>query len=331
MTSYVPPRKNSEFIIYVSLASRTDGDIFQANPSLSSGDVKTSQNGDALENITTLPVVTPASSKVIKVTLSAAEMNADNVTVVFSDVAGDEWQDMVLSIQTTAQQIDDLSTVTVAQVNEQAASALGVYDAPTSAEMDTAHALLATPAQVATALNNYDSPTKAEMDAGHAALTDVTAAEVWANSSRTLTQAAASVVAAVSGSEITIARGDTLSASLTGLGSLSGYVSIDFTVKLNKDAADSAAIINIRKNQSGSGDGLLVLNGATAGTAGNGSITIDDEDDGDITIALAAAETDDLTPIKKIYYDVQMITATAVSTLTAGYCTISADVTKAVT
>lgn len=35
---------------------------------------------------------------------------------------------------------------------------------PTQAQMDTAHALLATPAQVATALNTYDAPTKAELD-----------------------------------------------------------------------------------------------------------------------------------------------------------------------
>jgi len=52
----------------------------------------------------------------------------------------------------------------------QVATALTNYDAPTKAEMDTAHALLATPAQVATALTNYDAPTKAEMDAGHALL-----------------------------------------------------------------------------------------------------------------------------------------------------------------
>jgi len=41
---------------------------------------------------------------------------------------------------------------------------------PTKAEMDTAHALLTTPAQVATALTNYDAPTKTEMDTGHGLL-----------------------------------------------------------------------------------------------------------------------------------------------------------------
>lgn len=44
------------------------------------------------------------------------------------------------------------------------------YDGPTKAEMDTAHALLATPANVATELGTYDAPTKAEMDTGHGLL-----------------------------------------------------------------------------------------------------------------------------------------------------------------
>lgn len=35
---------------------------------------------------------------------------------------------------------------------------------PTQAQMDAAHALLATPAQVASALDTYDAPTKAELD-----------------------------------------------------------------------------------------------------------------------------------------------------------------------
>lgn len=44
------------------------------------------------------------------------------------------------------------------------------YDGPTKAEMDTAHGLLATPAQVASELGTYDSPTKAEMDTAHGLL-----------------------------------------------------------------------------------------------------------------------------------------------------------------
>jgi len=55
-------------------------------------------------------------------------------------------------------------------VNTEADTALTDYDPPTKAEMDTAHGLLATPAQVATELGTYDGPTKAEMDSAHTLL-----------------------------------------------------------------------------------------------------------------------------------------------------------------
>ena len=53
-----------------------------------------------------------------------------------------------------------------------------VLAGPTKAEMDTAHALLTTPAQVATALGTYDAPTKAEMDTAHALLATVAKQDV---------------------------------------------------------------------------------------------------------------------------------------------------------
>jgi len=50
-------------------------------------------------------------------------------------------------------------TITTLQNTTNAITAAG----PTKAEMDAAHALLATPAQVATAISNYDPPTRAEL------------------------------------------------------------------------------------------------------------------------------------------------------------------------
>jgi len=109
MPSYVTPKKNTEFIFYVGIPSQA-GNIFQANPTLATGDVKVSTDGGALGNINTLPTVTPTAGKMVKVILSASEMNGDNVTIIFSDVAGDEWNDLVINIQTTVQQIDSLAT-----------------------------------------------------------------------------------------------------------------------------------------------------------------------------------------------------------------------------
>ncbi len=107
--TYIPPKRATEFICYIGLTSQADVKLLQVNPTLATGDVKVSIDGDALANITTLPVVTPAGSRVVKVTLSVAEMTGDNISVVFVDAAGDEWCALMLAIQTAAKQVDDLA------------------------------------------------------------------------------------------------------------------------------------------------------------------------------------------------------------------------------
>ena len=94
--------KGQAYTFYVSLLSQADKDIFQVNPTLAAGDVKVSIDGGALNNLATLPAVTPAGSKLVKVDLSAAEMNGDQINVVFSDAAGDEWCDWVETIKPLA-------------------------------------------------------------------------------------------------------------------------------------------------------------------------------------------------------------------------------------
>lgn len=111
MATYQPPKKNTEYIIYVALDDWDNPGLFKSSPTLAAGDVKVSKDGGALANLTTLPSVAPASSVMVKVTLSASEMNADNVTVVFSDqTATAEWSDLVINLQTATNQFDDLST-----------------------------------------------------------------------------------------------------------------------------------------------------------------------------------------------------------------------------
>ena len=135
-------------------------------------------------------------------------------------------------------------------------------------------------------------------------------------------------VTAVVGSNITILRGDTLSARLLDLGDLTDYASIDFTVKRVAGELDDAAKIRLRKNASGTDDGLLRLNGAEYATATDGSIVIDDLTTGDIEIKLNAAATQELVPGNYVY-DVQLITSNNVRTLTAGKLEVVADVTRA--
>jgi hypothetical protein len=108
MASFTPPKKAVAYTTYFSLY--LDGAIV-SDPALASGDVKVSKDGGALANAATLPVVEPASGPLVKLVLSGTEMDADNVAVVFSDqTAPAAWDDVTLTLQTAANQYDDLST-----------------------------------------------------------------------------------------------------------------------------------------------------------------------------------------------------------------------------
>jgi hypothetical protein len=99
---YNPPVKNEDFIIRVSLEDYANPGNFKSTPTIEAGDFKVDKDGGGLTNLTTLPSVDPAASVLVKVTLSATEMNADVVTLVAIDqTSPKEWADFVLSIPTT--------------------------------------------------------------------------------------------------------------------------------------------------------------------------------------------------------------------------------------
>ena len=128
MASYVPAKYGAEYILYVGLESVATAGAFQANPTLASGDVKISKDGGSLTNLATLPTVTPASGKMVKVTVSATEMQSENATIVFSDASGGEWKDLIINIQTAARQIDDLAypTTTGRSIDVSAGGEVGI-------------------------------------------------------------------------------------------------------------------------------------------------------------------------------------------------------------
>jgi hypothetical protein len=162
MPSYVTPKKNTEFIFYAGLVSQADTKLLQSTPTLATGDVKVSTDGAAFANITTLPTVTPAAGRNVKVTLSAAEMNGDNISVQFVDAAGAEWSDVLVTIQTTAQQVDDLSTQ--ASVN----TIDDFVDTEIAAIKNKTDLIPAAPAAVGdipTAIQNADALLKRDMSA----------------------------------------------------------------------------------------------------------------------------------------------------------------------
>ncbi|HEY4720863.1 MAG TPA: hypothetical protein VII92_03390, partial [Anaerolineae bacterium] len=70
---------------------------------LAIGDVKVTIDGGALSNISTSPLVGPASSIWVKLNLAASEMNGDVIGVQCIDqTSPKEWLDLAFAIPTTA-------------------------------------------------------------------------------------------------------------------------------------------------------------------------------------------------------------------------------------
>jgi hypothetical protein len=120
---YTNPIKNDAagWIGYITLEPETANGGYQANPTLATGDVKVSIDGGALANLGTLPSVAPASSMWVKVTLSQAEINGDNICVQFIDAAGDEWRELAFTLQPDSTNVAAVKAETaliVADTNE---------------------------------------------------------------------------------------------------------------------------------------------------------------------------------------------------------------------
>jgi len=141
-----------------------------------------------------------------------------------------------------------------------------------------------------------------------------------------VTAAAQSDSITTDGTSITRRRGDSWSVALTGLGSIANRTALWLTIKRDPARADSAAILQVTEDV-----GAVYVAGAAAGELDDeAALTVDDEDDGDITLTATAALTATLPILGGLYYDVQVRRSTgAVETLTAGRWAIASDVTRA--
>lgn len=98
---YSPPVKNQDLKIRISLEDYANPGNFKSNPTIAAGDFKVDKDGGGLSNLTTLPSVSPASSVLVLLELSATEMDADVVTIVGIDqTSPKEWADITISIPT---------------------------------------------------------------------------------------------------------------------------------------------------------------------------------------------------------------------------------------
>lgn len=270
MPSYVFAEKGVAFVHYISLVSQADTDIAQVNPTLATGDVQVSVDGAAFANLATLPVVTPAGGKSVKVSWSAAEMNGDHIITQFTDAAGDEWQDVTIIISTAPFNALDL--------------------AQTGADGDTLETLS----------DQLDGVTVS-------------------------VQAATATIS--SGTTINVYRGTTWVITVTGLGNISAYDTIFFTVKGSPDDTDADAILKVYNNASG----LLIWNKATA-TAAQGKIVVDDATAGDITITIQEEATVSALLRTGLVYDIKGIddNSSVVMLSAGGQFNILGDITRAI-
>lgn len=100
---YNPPKKNEDFIFRIALEDYANPGNFKSSPTIAAGDFKVAVDATALANLGTLPTVSPSSTVLVLITLSASEMNGDVITLVCIDqTAPKEWADRVICIPTTA-------------------------------------------------------------------------------------------------------------------------------------------------------------------------------------------------------------------------------------
>lgn len=375
MATFVPPKRGVAYTTYVALVDQSNTKLFKAASTQATGDWKVSKDGGALTNLTTLPVVEPAGGVMVKIALSASEMTADNVTVVGIDASGAEWASLVLNLATVANQFDDLSTqasvntiddfldtemaAVLAAVDTEVAAIQAKTDLiPTDpADASDIAALIATlstlvgtiPSAAAIATAVWASGTRTLTSFG-TLIADIwanvtrtltsgggaSAADVWAYATRALTQTAAQVAASVSGSDLTITRAVTFSATLTGLTVPATWTKMYFTVKRRLAQPDSTAIVQVvESNPSDGDDGLTYLNEAAAATPGDGSLTVN-QGAGTVVILLTDNATAEL-PVSanadsNVYeYDVKVLLSDGSSqVLTAADATIAATPTEAI-
>lgn len=115
-------------------------------------------------------------------------------------------------------------------------------------------------------------------------------ATFWTYETRTLTQGASSVIAAVTGSSVTVYRGVRWSITLTGLTDMTGQTGVWFGVKGNpREDTDTASVCLVKTTT-----GLIAFAGDATITAGHAAITVNSTTS--ITITVEADATQYATP-----------------------------------
>ncbi len=92
------PKKGVAYILDIPLFDTASLGDLKVNPTIAEGDFKVSTGNGAFANLDTLPVVEPTGSVNVKIAISQNEMDDARVRVKGVDVAGDEWEDVFISL-----------------------------------------------------------------------------------------------------------------------------------------------------------------------------------------------------------------------------------------
>jgi hypothetical protein len=169
----------------------------------------------------------------------------------------------------------------------------------------------------------YDATTDSLQAQVDNATGGATPAELWSYAERTLTSPTAATADGLVAGELVASRATTWVLPITGLGDLSDRTKLYVTAKHKENEADADAVLQWEETA-----GLLRLNGDTT-TSNYGSVTVDDEDAGDITIRLKPAASKDVTP-GELVVDVKKIVGTDAYKVGAATLTVLPIVTRAV-
>lgn len=274
----------------------------------------------------------PGDAMQISVGTGAGQINVASGKVPATVAAGDIATDAITAAAVKADAVtkiqSGLSTLTAAQVWNRLTADLTADNSIGKALATFIAGITSLAAWLRAGLrkDTADATAKAEINSGGGTYAEATDSQEGLRDTlpAAIRATAAEVAAAVAGTTITITRGDTLTASITGLGNLTGYSKIWVTGKSQERDADASALFQVEI-----GAGMTRFNGAAEATPAKGSITIDDLVAGNITLTIDADRTAQLDALAGGVWDAQWRIGTETTSTKKAKLVVERDVTQA--
>lgn len=273
--------------VYSRLGAPTNADLATDIAAIQSdtNDIQTRIPAGLNSGNITAHVVSIANNAITAASIATNAIDADAL-------AADAVTEIGTGISVSAPTVDDIDTKLTAMHGSGAWGTATGFATPTDVDDSTATLVASIGA-----LNNL-SATQV-WAAGTRTLTSggaPTTTEIWNAATRTLTSPTpgSTTPPAISGTTLAIKKAVSFDVPVTGMTIPSNWAKVYWTVKSSTGDADSAAILQLVKTNGGAaGDGMIRLNGAAnTGHESEGSLTVD-QAGGDVTIAI----TDDYTAL----------------------------------